>query len=312
MMFRKLGIVISLLLVFSCTSDKVQLRTFQTENVIIVIIDGPRYSETWGNTGYTNIPVRDSLLQYGILLTNFHNDGATYTIPGHTAITTGNYQSIDNYGFETPIFPSIFQYYLKSTGNPSNQACIVASKDKLNVLSNCISTEYQNVYRPWFDCGVNGDGTGGYRPDSVTLVNAINVLNISQPRLMLIAFKDPDYYAHQGDSLGYINGIKNTDNYVGAIWTYIQSNPFYKDKTTLIVTNDHGRHFDGHVNGYVGHGDDCESCRHIEFFALSPDFKQNTLLSTAYSQIDISATIAEMLHFSIPYGKGRVMTELFK
>ena len=39
---------------------------------------------------------------------------------------------------------------------------------------------------------------------------------------------------------------------------------FYKDKTTLIVSNDHGRHIDS-KGGFQNHGDDCAGCRHIEF-----------------------------------------------
>jgi hypothetical protein len=46
--------------------------------------------------------------------------------------------------------------------------------------------------------------------------------------------------------------------------------------------------------------------------ALGPDFKKNTVLNIPYEQIDLSATIAEMLHFSFPVSQGKVMTELFK
>ncbi len=311
-MIRKIGFVIALLLVFSCAHDKVVVRNYQTENIVIVVIDGPRYSETWGDPLHSNIPVRDSLSTYGVLLTNFYNQGATYTIPGHTAICTGNYQSIANDGTQLPDYPSIFQSWLKSTSDPYTKCAIVGSKDKLHVLSNCLYPNYQNEYRPFFDCGVNGDGTGGYRTDSVTLERTLDVLSNKQSRLILVAFKGPDYFGHQGDFPGYINAIQETDRYIGVIWDYIQNSPTYKDKTTLIVTNDHGRHLDGWSNGFVGHGDNCDGCRHIEFFALSPDFKQNVQLNVPYGQIDISATIKEMLHFPFYTGKGKVMVDLFR
>jgi predicted AlkP superfamily pyrophosphatase or phosphodiesterase len=311
-MVRLFSLVI--LLSFLSCGPKQELKTkkYQTRNVIIVMIDGPRYSETWGDPGRSNIPVRDSLATFGVLLTNFKNEGPTYTVPGHTAICTGNYQTILNNGTQLPDNPPIFQRWLKSTTDPYTKCCIIASKDKLHVLSNCLAADYQDQYRPYFDCGVNGDGTGGYRDDLTTFNTALDVMEDKQPRLMLIAFKDPDYFAHQSNYPMYIKSIRKTDEYVGAIWRAIQNSPNYKDKTTLIITNDHGRHPDGVSNGFVSHGDDCSGCRQIEFLALSPDFKQNVQLNSSYSQVDISATISELLHFSFPTGKGKVMWDLFR
>ncbi len=313
MILRFFSVLYALVVLIACTHEKApQYREYQTQNVIILVIDGPRYSETWGDPLRMNIPVRDSLSAYGVLLTNFRNQGATYTIPGHTAICTGNYQSIANDGSQLPDYPSFFQEWLKSTNDVNTKCCIVGSKDKLRVLSNCLYPDYQNQYRPFINCGVNGDGTGGYRADSITLEIALQALSANQPKLMLIAFKDPDYFGHQSDSVGYINAIRKTDQYVGMIWNYIQNSSNYKDKTTLIVTNDHGRHLEGIPGGYTSHGDNCEGCRHIEFFALSPDFKSNIALNTSYNQLDISATIKEMLHFPFNTGKGEVMVDLFK
>jgi hypothetical protein len=45
--------------------------------------------------------------------------------------------------------------------------------------------------------------------------------------------------------------------------------------------------------------------------ALGPDFKSNVTLNTAYEQIDISATIAELLGFDFSVSNGRVMRQLF-
>jgi phosphopentomutase len=130
--------------------------------------------------------------------------------------------------------------------------------------------------------------------------------------LALINFKQPDAAGHANDSLAYLQGIIDTDNYIYQLWQQIQSDSIYKDKTTLIVTNDHGRHSAGHLDGFVSHGDDCDGCRHIEFFALGPDFKQNYTCSRRYEQIDIANTIAELLSFSMPSSNGKVMRDLFK
>ena len=310
LVFIGFATVITLL---ACAHDKVApFREYETQYVVVVVIDGPRYSETWGDPLRINIPVRDSLSEYGILLTNFYNSGETRTLPGHTGICTGNYQAITNDGLQVPDYPSFFQCWRAYTNEPYTKCGIVGSKDKLQALSDCLDPEYHDHYRPYSNCGVNGNGSGGYRADSITLQVALNTLSVNQPKLLLVAFKDPDYFAHQSDSAAYINGIRKTDQYVGIIWNYLQNSAVYKDKTTLIVTNDHGRHLNGIAEGYSGHGDDCPGCRHIEFFALSPDFKSNTQLSIGYDQLDISATIAELLHFPFYTGKGKLMAELFK
>jgi phosphopentomutase len=66
------------------------------------------------------------------------------------------------------------------------------------------------------------------------------------------------------------------------------------------------------MEGFISHGDTCLGCRHIFLYAFGPDFKKGTIVNQKRELTDISATVAELLHFETPYGKGKVMTELFK
>jgi len=302
-----------LLLVSSCKSDKVAGKdSFVTQNVVVIVVDGPRYTETWGDSTHANIPNRYALLAEGVLADQFFNNGNTITNPGHIAISSGNYDYVANDGSELPHFQTLFQAWLNEhPEEDTTSCCFIASKDKLHILANDPVGVAGNR-KPYSDCGVNGNGTGGYRSDSVTQAHVLTALQTLRPRLMLVNFKDPDSYGHMGDFSGYLAAIQQTDAYVAAIWNYLQSDPFYKDKTTLIVTNDHGRHTNGISTGFTSHGDGCEGCRRIEFFALSPDFKQGAIVFTPYEQTDISATIAKMLGLPFPSGSGEVMTELFR
>lgn len=295
---------------FGCQKD-LPVTTYNTKNVIVIIVDGARYTETWGEPSHRYIPYRSSLMNQGVMCNHFYNNGVTLTNPGHTAICTGIYQNIDNTGAEYPLQPSIFQCWLKEYKRSANEAWVIASKDKLEVLSNCTNSEWKNSYRPLTDCGVNGLGTG-YREDSITFKNVQQTLTANHPRLMLINFKQPDASGHGNDSLGYLQGILNTDFYINKLWEQIQGDEFYKNKTALIVTNDHGRHTAGHLDGFVSHGDACEGCRHIEFLALGPDFKQNYISTINYEQIDITNTIAALMGFKMPYADGKVMKDILK
>ena len=105
-------------LVLLCLSVNGQLfaqnlqSNYKTKYVYILVIDGPRYSETYGEPTCKYSPLLcDSLKKEGTFYANFRNNGPTYTVPGHTAIVTGTYQRISNSGTALPKQPNIFQYY---------------------------------------------------------------------------------------------------------------------------------------------------------------------------------------------------------
>lgn len=305
-------ITLALLTIFSgCRQDKVYPE-FITEYVVIVVIDGPRYSETWGEPSHSFIPNQSQLRLQGVFFDNFWNDGKALTIAGHTAITTGVYQWINNGGDQLPDQYSIFQAWRKEHGADSTKAWIITSKDKLEVLANTDNNLWKNKHMPSTNCGVNGLGVGsGYRDDSTTMARCFEILDAHHPNLTLINFREPDYSAHQANWLNYLDGISDTDEYVQQLWDYIENDPIYKGKTTLIVTNDHGRHLNGIADGWWSHGDVCSGCKHLGLLALGPDFPKDLVVSTHYNQTDIARTVSEMLHFSLPNGEGVVIKELF-
>ncbi|HBB92055.1 MAG: hypothetical protein A2X22_10085 [Bacteroidetes bacterium GWF2_49_14] len=297
----------------SCKKEVVP-SGYLTRNVVIVIMDGARYTETLGDSHHHNMPrLADEMANDGVILTDFRNRGETFTIQGHAAISTGNYVTINNGGTEAPPFPSIFQEWLAASGLPSYLSWIISSKDKLSVLSKTTNLFWFARTRPSTDCGIYGDGLGsGYREDSVTFQKSLEILAGYVPNLVLISFKQPDVIAHAGDWPEYLHQIQTVDEYIYGIWNYINTDPNYKGTTTLFVTNDHGRH-EGSADGdFVNHGDSCEGCTHLMFYACGPDFKKGVISGTPRELIDISATIAKLMGFTISQGTGKIMEELFR
>ncbi len=309
-MKKSLLILLVLLLVLnSCSKDS--LREYKTENVIIIVVDGVRYSETWGDTTHQYIPYfSNEIADFGVVNTSFYNNGKTNTTPGFTAITTGNYQEINNSGQESPTYPSIFQYLIKNDSIPKESAWIINSKDKLAVLGNCKNADWKDQYLPSFDCGISGIGSA-YRHDRVTLAKFFDIMSEHHPKLTLLGFREPDFSGHTNSWENYLQEIRNTDEYIYNIWDYIRNDPYYSGTTTLFIANDHGRHSDHVGDGFRSHGDGCEGCRHINFFAYGPDFK-NGIIDIRRELIDIPATIAEILHFKPEYIEGDIMYELFE
>ncbi|MBI1836247.1 MAG: sulfatase [Flavobacteriia bacterium] len=286
-------------------------KFYQTENVIVLIIDGPRFSETFGDSTHENIPhLFKEIAPAGVLFHNFKNNGTTTTVSGHTAITTGNYQNLKNNGLDFPRNPSFFQYFLKKTNLTKDQAWIISSKGKLNILSNAKTKKWKDTYSPMSYCGIKGSGVS-YENDNTTWIDVKRILANYHPKLMLINLLEVDVRAHENDWKGYIKALKNTDEKAFELFNLINTDNHYKGKTTLIITNDHGRHLNGHKNGFVNHGDKCEGCKHIYCIGIGPDFKKNYKSNTNYELIDISKTISELLYFDMPTSKGKIMTELF-
>ncbi|PCI96556.1 MAG: sulfatase [Flavobacteriales bacterium] len=282
---------------------------YKTENVIIIVMDGARYSETWGEPTHSLIPsIANNIAPKGVINNNFRNNGTTSTSPGHLAICSGQYYNLNNGGGQLPPFPTMFQYFNEKY--PTKNSWIITSKDKLEVLANTSHTSYNNLHLPNTNCGINGMGSG-YRADDITLNVVLNVFNTQHPNLTLINFREPDFTAHSNDSIGYIKQISNVDSLINIIFNFVENDSIYNGTTSIFITNDHGRH-DNLNGGFAGHGDSCEGCRHLLFCAYGPDFKENVVINTPREQIDIAVTIAEILSFNLPNTNGQIMQELFK
>ncbi|MEO9533401.1 MAG: alkaline phosphatase family protein [Crocinitomicaceae bacterium] len=313
MTFKKLELMmLSLLILSSINVFSQEKKKYKTENVIVLIMDGPRYCETWGDSTHKLVPnMAKHMAQHGVISTNFRNNGPTFTCSGHTAICTGVYQKVRNDGTELPKHPSMFQYYLQATGKKQNAAYVIASKDKLSILTNCKKKDWKGKHRPAQDCGKNGLFSG-YRSDAKTYARTIEILKEEKPNLTIVNFRQPDAWGHAGNYEMYLKTTKQTDQYIYQIFKFLSEDEHYKGKTTVFVTNDHGRHLDGRKDGFINHGDGCEGCRKINFFAAGPDFKRDQIIDIAGEQIDIPVTIGELLGFKIVKSKGRIMQELFR
>ncbi len=303
-------LVLICILCLKCKVDS-PVVSFQTRNLVIVIMDGPRWTETFGEPTMQYIPGMKNLVNQATLFTNFRNDGPTRTTNGHTAISTGVYQEIDNGGQELPDHPGMFQRWIAANKKDNSSAWIISSKDKLEVLKNCKDPSWQNLYMPRTNCGNNGLATG-HRMDTTTFRKAKEILSEYHPALSWISFKEPDVAGHANNWNNYLQGIRDVDNYIVAIWNFIQSDPHYSDKTTMVVTNDHGRHLNSVADGFVSHGDYCEGCKHIMLFVIGPDTPKGKVISDTYGMTDLHASIISLMGIDNPVASGQIIPGLFE
>ena len=81
----------------------------------------------------------------------------------------------------------------------------------------------------------------GCRPDMITYLYAKEYLKEKKPKVLLVSFLETDYAAHDGMYDLYITSAHAEDAMIADLWNALQEMKQYKDKTTLIITCDHGR-----------------------------------------------------------------------
>ncbi len=139
----------------------------------------------------------------------------------------------------------------------------------------------------------------GVRPDIITYMAAREYLKAYRPRVLYIAFDETDDFAHGGMYDQYIGSAHAQDAMIADIWNTVQALPQYKNKTTLLITVDHGRG-DKVKSNWKHHGTKIEDAHEIWLAVMGPDTKPTgeMKVSVQLYQKQIAATIASLLGYN--------------
>jgi hypothetical protein len=282
---------------------------YKTKHVFIVVMDGVRYSETFGDSTHALIPhLYNDLKPEGTLFTNFYNRGITVTRQGHSTLISGTWQAVPN-GGPRLTRPTLFEYYRDEKGVAPVKCWSIFGKGSYAFEPYSSHPAYGSRF-----AGQHINGGGRDNPlsedtaegNAAVLGKVIEVMKKDQPDLVFINFGYTDHIAHvSADINNYHAAIKNSDEQMWRLWNAIQSDPYYRDSTTVFFTNDHGRH----THDYQNHGDHCEGCEHAMLLVLGPDVKKGAVVDREALQIDVAPTAAELLGFQTPLSTGRVLSE---
>jgi hypothetical protein len=77
--------------------------------------------------------------------------------------------------------------------------------------------------------------------DVFTHYAAMECLQTKKPKLLYIAYGETDEWAHGGQYRSYLDAANQVDAWIKEIWNFVQSDPQYRNKTSLFITVDHGR-----------------------------------------------------------------------
>src|SRR5678810_298424 len=124
-----------------------------------------------------------------------------------------------------------------------------------------INAMMQDSYRPFGDAECL---------DVFTHYAALEYLKTKKPKVLYISYGETDEWAHHGYYRSYLDAAHLVDKWIKEIWTFVQSDPQYKNKTAIFITTDHGR---GDINKeeWRDHGSGIADAYEIWFAAMAPD-----------------------------------------
>ncbi|MFN3998608.1 alkaline phosphatase family protein [Algoriphagus sp.] len=189
------------------------------------------------------------------------------------------------------VFPFIINK--ERSGVPVNAGFDKAEGDDLTDKEIMINRMQDEIRGPW----------DGVRLDAFTHHYAMETMNKYKPRVTYIAYGEPDDWAHDNEYDQYIWSIKQLDAYIEEIWEFIQSDPQYKDKTTMIITTDHGR--GTNKSSWRSHGSSIPIAGEVWMMAIGPDTPATGEMKSKgqWQPAMIARTIFQLLGMEYPDSK---------
>lgn len=134
--------------------------------------------------------------------------------------------------------------------------------------------------------------------DVFTHYEALDELKNKKPKVLYIAYGETDEWAHSGHYRSYLDAANQVDKWIQEIWTFVQNDPQYKNKTTLLITVDHGRG-DKIKTQWTDHGADVAGASQIWFAAMGPEIEAKGEINTASQlyQKQFAQTIARIMGY---------------
>jgi Metalloenzyme superfamily. len=199
------------------------------------------------------------------------------------------------------VFPYII--HEERSGVPVNAGFDLAEGDDLTDVERTVNRIQQEIRGPW----------GGVRLDPFTHHFAMEGLKKHRPKVMYISYGETDDWAHGGKYDQYIWSAHQTDAYINEIWDWVQSDPEYKDKTTLIITTDHGRGIT--KTSWKSHGASVPEGGEIWMMAIGPDTPASgeMKIEGQWHSAQVARTIFKLLGMEYPDPKaGEVIEDMVR
>jgi hypothetical protein len=129
----------------------------------------------------------------------------------------------------------------------------------------------------------------------LTFLTAKEYIELHHPSILFLGFGETDECAHAGRYDLYLQQAADIDRMISDLWYLVQTDPYYRDSTTFLITTDHGRGWKS--NKWTTHGFWAEGSGDIWMAVLGPDILPGGEMRShgQVYQKQLAATIAALL-----------------
>ncbi len=234
-----------------------------------------------------------------------------FSYPGYAEILTGEpHKEIDSNDLKRYPFPTVMEFVRRELKLGYTDVATIGSWDGFKFISsaeeNAFFTNggYEKVPAEYSTPRMNDLSALQFqimalwetgRSDAVTFGLGLEYLKKHHPRFLYLALGEPDDWAHARRYDRLLDYINVLDGYLRELWETVGSSAFYKGKTTIVITTDHGRGVQ--PSDWVEHDADIQGSQDIWLAVVGPDTPHGGELtsSPAVHQADIAATILRFL-----------------
>lgn len=200
---------------------------------------------------------------YNEILTGKQDDeriDSNSKIPNPNVTILEKLNKSDAYLGKVAVFGSwdVFPYIVNEqrSGVYVNAGFESAKGENLTEIEQFLNLAQPNTPSPW----------GTVRLDMFTHNYALEYMKRMRPDVVYIAYGETDDFAHNGNYQAYLNSAHSTDQFLEKLWSYTQSDSYYRGRTTFILTTDHGRGTEP-LDTWRSHGTDIEGADEVWLIA---------------------------------------------
>ena len=124
-----------------------------------------------------------------------------------------------------------------------------------------INAMLKDSYKPWGEVECY---------DVFTHYAALEHLKTRKPKVLYISYGETDEWAHHSQYRSYLDAARQVDSWIKQIWDFVQSDPQYKNKTSILFTTDHGRG-DKIKEEWTSHGKSIADASEMWFAVMGTD-----------------------------------------
>ena len=292
--------------------------------IVLVVVDGVRVeesvsqlpSELSGLTGPEHWPlIHQDLLPEATLVLGFRNMGTTITAPAHATLATGTRTPLANMPVDNG--PGLYRPELPLLGEElerqgEGSSLWMANQSLISPLTWSLMPGFEEES----DFILISQAVGEIQPaqaDEPVWPKLARTLSEDRPQLVMVNLKAVDRSGHYGEPgfKPYLEAVDAVDAPLVRLWDNLQQDPWYADRTVLIITTDHGRHRDtGEDEDYWrNHGDWSAGDREGFAILIGPDILRNEVIETPYTLEDLAPTVAALAGIDLPWADGLPMRD---